>query len=137
MTTSEQEYIKQIYLFCKREEKINTNELALLVNTKASSVTDMLKKLSAKNLIIYERYRGVRLSRQGMQEAIAIIRRFLLWELFLIQELKMEAREAKQVAAQLQSVSSEHLEANLLNFLGSLYDIRGELIPKNEYEAID
>ena len=49
----------------------------------------------------------------------------------------MEAREAKQVAAQLQSVSSEHLEANLLNFLGSLYDIRGELIPKNEYEAID
>jgi len=131
MTPSEQEYLKQIYLSTRTwNEKINTNTLAQRVNTKASSVTDMLKKLSAKNLIIYERYYGVRLSEEGMREAIAIMRRFLLWELFLIQKLKMEAREAKPLAAQLQSVSSEHLDPKLLNFLGSRYDTRGELIPE-------
>jgi DtxR family Mn-dependent transcriptional regulator len=47
MTFSEENYLKGIHLGCFQLE-VSTNAIAEMMDTKASSVTDMLKKLAEK-----------------------------------------------------------------------------------------
>ena len=52
MTHSEENYLKAIYhLTVQLEAEVPTNAIAEMMETKASSVTDMLKKLADKALI--------------------------------------------------------------------------------------
>lgn len=68
MTTSftEENYLKTIYHLSKDMEiAVNTNAIADSLNTKAASVTDMLRKLAEKGLINYKKYQGVTLTENG------------------------------------------------------------------------
>jgi DtxR family Mn-dependent transcriptional regulator len=64
-TLAEENYLKSIYHLSLNTQNVSTNQLAALLNTKAASVTDMLKKLADKQLINYARYQGVSLSAAG------------------------------------------------------------------------
>jgi DtxR family Mn-dependent transcriptional regulator len=52
------------------------------METKASSVTDMLKKLAEKDLVNYKKYQGVSLTDHGKIAAKMIVRKHRLWEVF-------------------------------------------------------
>ena len=57
MTFSEENYLKTIYhLTTNSDAEISTNAIAEMMMTKASSVTDMLKKLAEKDLVNYKKY---------------------------------------------------------------------------------
>ena len=88
-TLTEENYLKAIYQLGKRGSTlVSTNAIAHKINTKASSVTDMLKKLADKDLVNYEKYKGAFLTLEGKQTAINIIRKHRLWETFLVNKLK-------------------------------------------------
>jgi DtxR family Mn-dependent transcriptional regulator len=131
MTIAEQEYLKQIYLYTsKKEEKIHTKELAEMAGTKPASVSAMIKRLAAKNLIIYKKYQGCSLSAKGLKDALQIIRRSRLWELFLVEKMGMDWKEVYPIASQLQGISSKELINKIELFLGHpTYDPHGEVIP--------
>jgi DtxR family Mn-dependent transcriptional regulator len=131
LTPAEQEHLKQIYLHTGGKTKnTHTNELAVLVNTKPSSVTDMIRKLATKELVIYDKHHGCRLSEKGFKEALQIIRRNRLWDLFLFDKLLMDWKEIDQIASKLQSLTSIELTEKLSAFLGHpTYDPHGEAIP--------
>ena len=57
---TEENYIKVIYHLQQTDDNVNTNEVAAALNTKAASVTDMLKKLKKKKILNYEKYKGFR-----------------------------------------------------------------------------
>ena len=70
MTISEENYLKVIYhLSLVSPKGVNTNAIAGMLDTKASSVTDMLKKLSEKDLVAYQKYQGVTLTENGFRSA--------------------------------------------------------------------
>ena len=103
------------------------------MNTKAASVTDMIKKLSAKNLISYEKYYGVNITIHGKAEALHIIRKHRLWETFLVQKLGFTWDEVHEVAEQLEHIQSPVLIEKLDEFLGfPKMDPHGEPIPDNK-----
>ena len=82
---SEENYLKAIFhLENSYPEGVSTNALAEEMETKASSVTDMIKKLSEKKLLNYKKYQGVKLSKSGREAAIAVVRKHRLWEVFLV-----------------------------------------------------
>ena len=87
-STSEENYIKAIYHLQHTNELVSTNEVADKLNTKAASVTDMLKKLKAKNLLNYEPYKGFTLSKEGKKLALNVVRKHRLWEYFLVHKLE-------------------------------------------------
>ena len=59
-TLSEENYLKAIYhLESDSKNGINTNAIAKSLETKASSVTDMVKKLSEKEVVLYIKYQGL------------------------------------------------------------------------------
>ena len=83
MTTSEENYLKVIYHLSNLSPKgVNTNAIAGMLDTKASSVTDMLKKLSDKELVDYQKYQGVFLTDKGKLNAKMIVRNHRLWKFF-------------------------------------------------------
>jgi DtxR family Mn-dependent transcriptional regulator len=130
LSTSEENYIKSIYHLQLVRDMVNTNSLAKLLNTKAASVTDMLKKLKLKKLIQYERYYGFKLNEKGTQTALSIIRRHRLWEYFLVAKLGFDWDKVHIIAEELEHVSSIELIKKLDTYLGSpKIDPHGDPIP--------
>jgi DtxR family transcriptional regulator, Mn-dependent transcriptional regulator len=132
MTTStEENYLKAIYhLSAGNQNSVLTSAIAGSLSTSSASVTDMLKKLSDKNMVEYERYRGVRITRKGEKVALNIIRRHRLWEVFLMDKLKFKWDEVHDLAEELEHVSSDEMTRRLDAFLGfPKFDPHGDPIP--------
>ncbi len=131
---TEENYLKHIYKLSKKSDKgVSTNALAERLETKASSVTDMIKKLAAKNLVNYEKYQGVTLTKKGQNIAIDIIRKHRLWEVFLVEHLGFGGDEVHEVAEELEHIHSESLIERLDKFLNyPKYDPHGGPIPNSE-----
>ncbi|WP_124979305.1 metal-dependent transcriptional regulator [Nonlabens xiamenensis] len=129
-SVSEENYIKTIYHLQEGSALVSTNEIATRMNTKASSVTDMLKKLADKNLAEYIPYRGARLTENGWTCAVQIIRKHRLWEVFLVQKLNFAWDEVHDVAEQLEHIQSRKLINELDKLLGyPKRDPHGDPIP--------
>lgn len=128
---TEENYLKTIYyLASKQEGEVSTNALAEMTATKAASVTDMLRKLSEKELIHYKKYQGVRLSEEGERLALQIIRRHRLWEVFLVEKLGFGWEEVHDIAEELEHIHSAELVTRLDAFLGNpQFDPHGDPIP--------
>ena len=102
---TEENYLKAIYsLSLRHEGDVSTNALAELTATKAASVTDMLRKLSDKELIHYKKYQGVRLTEEGERLALQVIRRHRLWEVFLVEKLGFGWDAVHDIAEQLEHI---------------------------------
>ncbi|WP_445383384.1 metal-dependent transcriptional regulator [Robiginitalea sp. IMCC43444] len=110
MTHSEENYIKEIYHISRAgKEVVSTNAIATKMETKPSSVTDMVKKLAEKDLLNYRKYQGVSLTEKGSRQALRIIRKHRLWEVFLVEKLDFTWDEVHEVAEQLEHIESEKL----------------------------
>jgi len=131
MTLSEENYLKAIYhLTSVTDTEVNTNAIAEIMETKASSVTDMLKKLAEKNLVNYIKYQGVSLTDKGQLTAKMIVRKHRLWEVFLVDKLNFAWDEVHDIAEQLEHIKSEQLINKLDDFLGNpTEDPHGDPIP--------
>lgn len=131
MTLSEENYLKTIYhLSALANTAVSTNAIAEKMDTKASSVTDMLKKLAEKNCINYIKYQGVSLTDTGKLAAKMIVRKHRLWETFLVEKLDFAWDEVHELAEQLEHIKSEKLINKLDDFLGNpTEDPHGDPIP--------
>jgi DtxR family Mn-dependent transcriptional regulator len=131
MTTSEENYLKVIYhLSLVSPKGVNTNAIAGTMETKASSVTDMLKKLAEKDLVSYQKYQGVTLTDKGFHLAKMIVRKHRLWEVFLVEKLHFSWDEVHEIAEELEHIKSESLINKLDSFLGFPdFDPHGDPIP--------
>jgi DtxR family transcriptional regulator, Mn-dependent transcriptional regulator len=128
---AEENYLKAIFSISEKEGKAaSTNAIAAMMQTTAASVTDMLRRLSEKNLIAYEKYRGVTLSESGHKVATALIRKHRLWEVFLVDKLGFTWDEVHEFAEQLEHVQGDALVNRLDQFLGHpKFDPHGDPIP--------
>ncbi len=131
MTHSEENYLKAIFHLGRQgTSAISTNAIAEQMDTKPSSVTDMVKKLSEKGLVHYKRYQGVSLTAAGRASALAIVRKHRLWEVFLVEKLNFSWDEVHEVAEQLEHIKSEKLIDQLDRLLEfPKYDPHGDPIP--------
>jgi DtxR family Mn-dependent transcriptional regulator len=129
-TLAEENYLKAIFHLSLNAFNVSTNQLAASLNTKASSVTDMLKKLADKALINYTPYQGVTLTADGEKIALNIIRKHRLWEFFLVEKLDFKWDQVHEMAEELEHISSTELIDRLDKFMGyPKYDPHGDPIP--------
>lgn len=138
MTISEENYIKVIYhLSLVSPKGVNTNAIAGMLETKASSVTDMLKKLAEKELVSYQKYQGVTLTEKGFLTAKMIVRKHRLWEVFLVDKLHFSWDEVHEIAEELEHIKSDKLIDKLDEFLGyPSFDPHGDPIPNAKGEIV-
>lgn len=133
---TEENYLKAIFkLSGKQKRSVSTNSIAEELQTKASSVSDMVKKLSEKSLVNYVKYQGVSLTKDGLQLAVHIVRKHRLWEVFLVNHLNFKWDEVHDIAEQLEHIQSPELVARLDAFLEHPnYDPHGDPIPNEKGE---
>jgi DtxR family Mn-dependent transcriptional regulator len=133
-TLSEENYLKAIYhLELDTDKGVSTNAIAKKLETKASSVTDMIKKLSEKEVVVYKKYKGVTLTNFGKKIAANIVRKHRLWEVFLVDKLNFSWDEVHDVAEQLEHIKSSKLVDQLDSFLGfPSHDPHGDPIPDKD-----
>lgn len=128
---TEENYLKAIFsLTLKSKKGASTNAIAQRLETKASSVTDMIKKLAEKELVEYKKYQGANLTQKGREIAVRTVRKHRLWEVFLVEKLGFGWDEVHEIAEQLEHIRSKELTIRLDDFLGNpKYDPHGDPIP--------
>lgn len=133
-TYSEENYLKVIYHLSQHTTNaVQTNAIAEKMQTRAASVTDMLKKLSEKQLVNYIKYQGVTLTPSGNTAAVNIIRKHRLWEVFLVDKLKFKWDEVHDLAEELEHINSTVLIDRLEDYLDfPRRDPHGDPIPDKE-----
>lgn len=137
VSSSKEDYIKAIFHLQEEDGIVTTNALARQLDTKAASVTDMLKKLKTQKFLLYEKYKGFRLSPEGRKMALQIIRKHRLWELFLVKKLGFGWEEVHEVAEELEHISSKKLIEKLDEYLGfPKTDPHGDPIPDSSGKVL-
>ena len=134
LSYAEENYLKAlIKLSVPTDKPVSTNAVAAHLNTSAASVTDMLKKLSDKELITYQRYQGASLTDEGYRLATNLVRKHRLWEVFLVQSLQIPWDEVHEIAEELEHIQSDLLIDRLDTFLGHpKFDPHGDPIPNSQ-----
>lgn len=137
LSLTEEDYLKAIYHLSDNDfsKEISTNDIAKRIDISAASVSDMIKKLSQKNLVHYVKYQGVTLTLEGKNLATYIIRKHRLWETFLVEKLKFSWDEVHEIAEQLEHIQSLKLITRLDEFLNfPEFDPHGDPIPNEKGE---
>lgn len=131
-TLSEENYLKAIYnLYKQGLNKITPTAISEALSNNPASVVDMIKKLTEKKLLEYEKSKGVKLTPSGMNVAISIVRKHRLWEAFLVEKLGYGWDEVHDIAEQMEHVHHPELADRLDKYLGfPKYDPHGDPIPK-------
>lgn len=130
LTRSEEDHLKAIRTLLQVDESAFTKDISDHLRTKASSVTDMLKKLADKGLVKHEPYYGAKLTARGQAIALQLVRRHRLWETFLVERLGFGWDEVHDVAEQMEHVDNDKLTDKLDEYLGRPhFDPHGDPIP--------
>jgi DtxR family Mn-dependent transcriptional regulator len=134
LTFTEENYLAIIYQLSKQSQQaVSTNALAAVLNTSPAAVTDMVQRLHQKELILYQKYQGVTMAELGQKQAIQVVRRHRLWEVFLVKKLGFAWDEVETIAGQLKHIQSDLLTQRLDKFLDHpVYSSHGEPIPDQE-----
>jgi len=132
-TLSEENYLKAIYRLSQKSKKITPTAIAEVLNNNTASVVDMLRKLTDKQLIEYDKKSGVILTDGGLTHAVLIVRKHRLWEVFLLDKLGYHWDEIHEIAEDLEHISDADLADRLDKFLGfPKYDPHGDPIPQSD-----
>lgn len=136
---SEENYLKAIFgLSQVNGSKITPTAIAAALENNPASVIDMLKKLTEKKLINYDKKKGAKLTDKGYKSAVQIVRKHRLWEVFLLDKLGYTWDEVHDIAEQLEHVQQHDLADRLEKFLGyPEYDPHGDPIPDASGQIIN
>ena len=131
ISQTEENYLKAIYKITEREGKsASTNAISTAMSTAAASVTDMIKRLATKDLVNYEKSKGVTLTTEGGRLATLLIRKHRIWEVFLCEKLGYTWDECHELAEELEHIQDDELINRMERYLGNpKFDPHGDPIP--------
>jgi DtxR family transcriptional regulator, Mn-dependent transcriptional regulator len=132
VTAPVEDYLKVIFeLEAARDGSIvGTNEIAEALGFAPPSVSGMIRRLADLELIEYERYKGVRLTRAGRRAAMRTIRRHRVIEAYLTIALGYPDDEVHDEAERIEHAASDHLIDRMADAIGNpAVDPHGTWIP--------
>ncbi len=129
-TPAVEDYLKAIYQLGQGDAPVGTSAIAERLGVAPGSVTGMLKRLGRQRLVQHERYRGATLTVEGRREAIRLIRRHRILELFLVDVLGYTWDQVHEEAERLEHAASDGLVNRMAATLGDPeVDPHGHPIP--------
>lgn len=142
-TSTVEDYLKAILQEEQRlplEQLVTMGQIAVALDVAPGTVTAMVKTLRKRKLVRYEPYSGVRLTEDGRQMAVDVLRRHRLIELFLVETLGLDWSEVHEEAERLEHAMSERLIDRIDALLGHpSVDPHGDPIPdgKGRFEQVE
>jgi DtxR family Mn-dependent transcriptional regulator len=131
-TPAVEDYLKAIYQLAEGDAAVGTSAIAERLGVAPGSVTGMLKRLGKLDLVEHERYQGARLTDAGRREAIRMIRRHRIIELFMVEILGYTWDQIHAEAERLEHAVSDGLVDRMAHVLGDPEsDPHGHPIPSS------
>jgi DtxR family transcriptional regulator, Mn-dependent transcriptional regulator len=97
------------------------------------SVHQMARKLEENGLAKYIPYKGLELTSQGRTIAVRILRNRRLWEVFLVEHLKLPFDESHAFSCLVEHITTPEIAERLSRLLGDpLVNPQGKLIPSTK-----
>ena len=136
LSSNHEDYLKAIYILEARGEQVTNSVLSDYIGFTPASATNMVKKLSQMDLVIYRPHQAVSLTPTGRRVALEILRHHRLLELFLHKTLDIPWDSVHEEAERLEHVISEALEDAIAASLGyPKVDPHGDPIPTKTGEV--
>ncbi len=111
MNTADQ-YLKAVYLAQRIEDgPASTGTLADMLEVSPASVNEMIGKLEDRGLLDHEKYKGARLTDEGIERAHQALQTYCIIERFLANVLEVE--EFREEARALESVIDDTVAQRL------------------------
>ncbi|WP_426478700.1 metal-dependent transcriptional regulator [Chryseobacterium sp. CBSDS_008] len=136
-TLTEENYLKALFHLVDNEGKATINELSKFLNVKMPSVNNMMKKFAEKKWVIYETYKPLIVTENGMREAALVVRKHRLTEMFLVKKMNFGWENVHEIAEQLEHVHSQLFFDKMDEILDHpKFDPHGEPIPDKDGNII-
>lgn len=130
MTLTEENYLKALHRLSQNEEAITVKKIAVALGIKMPTVNSMVKNLAGKKLLRYEKYKAIELTDKGKKQALLILRKHRLTELFLKDVMGLGWEEVHDIAEQIEHLQSIRFFDRIDEMLGHpKFDPHGEPIP--------
>ncbi len=117
ISASLEDYLEAIYNNIELEDNVKAVTLSRSLNVSRASVTEALKRLAEKNLILYDRYGEIKLTPEGIEKARTIVSKHNLLLSFFKDVLKLEHDEAILNACKIEHVISENAYEQFVEFM--------------------
>ncbi len=123
MTSDNREdYLISILRLSDGNRNVKTTELASFMNVSPASVTEMTKTLAKEGLVMYERYKGIKLSDEGMKAARQLRKKHHVIEHLLIDCLGLDPHEAHDEAHKMEHAISDNTSIKICTMVGNPVD---------------
>lgn len=129
-TPTVENYLKALHLLANENDEVNISELSELLTVSNPTANSMAKKLHQAGLVMYEKYRPLKLTKQGKIEAAKIIRKHRLTEMYLVEKMGFGWEEVHEIAEQVEHIHSPAFFDRMDALLGQpTLDPHGSPIP--------
>lgn len=132
-------YLKAIYQLWEKQpdqDLVILGDLARELELTPGTITTMIRSLADRGLVEYHRRSGVQLTEQGRQEALKVVRRHRLIELFLVKVLHMDWADVHEDAEALEHSVSDRVLDRIDAMMGfPVRDPHGDPIPSKDAQV--
>ena len=123
LTSSLEEYLKTIYILKNTEKQVRVTDISKKLNCSKPSVNRALNCLKEKKFIEYEAYGDIKLTKEGTKQAKAIVKRYDILKLFLVDVLEVNDEIAEKEATAMKHSVSEDTIMKLENYINKIFDL--------------
>jgi len=117
-----EDYLEAIYDLDREKKVVRVKDIAKRLDVKMPTVTSMLKTLSKRGLVNYEKYEYVELTPEGSSIGYEMRRRHGLLFRFLTDILKIDQKVADEEACKIEHTLSESTLASLTDFMAFIQE---------------
>ncbi len=111
-----EDYLEGILMIMEKGKVPRVKDLAKLLNVKASSVVEALKKLVSEDLILHEKYGYIELTQKGLEIAKETYEKHKLLKNFFIKLLNLKPDIAEKDACSIEHYLSKETINKIINF---------------------
>lgn len=123
LTSSQEEYLKTIYLLEKSNRKVRVTDIALKLKITKPSVNKAINMLKDMGLINYKAYGNITLAKEGEACAIEIIKKQDILEMFLVEILDIKKQQAEEEAVAMKHAISEETAQKLNKYITEIMSL--------------
>ncbi|MGX7024369.1 metal-dependent transcriptional regulator [Vagococcus hydrophili] len=116
-SSNKEDYLKAIYENNGIHEFVSNKTLSTHLGVSPASVTEMVEKLQKDGLIEYKPYTGVKLTQEGLNQTVLIIRNHRIIETFLYEKLGYSLHDLHHLSEELEHVKDSVFFSKLYDFL--------------------
>jgi len=129
-TPTVENYLKALLALADEAGKVSISDLSKSLGVSTPSANSMVKKLRDQGLVEYQKYKPLKLTKQGQRQAALILRKHRLTEMFLVEQMGFGWEEVHVIAEQIEHVKSSEFFQRMDELMGHpTKDPHGSPIP--------